>query len=100
MGEQVNARSQTARLHGLPMAPAIRAGGLKNSRYFMYMIRELTAVFAALWVVLFLAQIASNGRDPRAWTVALSSPGWLVFSVIAFIFVMYHAWTAFTASAR
>jgi fumarate reductase subunit C len=75
---------------------------LKNNRYIMYMIRELTAVFAALWVVIFLAQIAMNGRDVAKWQASLSaatSPGWLVFSVIAFIFVMYHAWTAFTATS-
>ena len=30
---------------------------LKNKRYFAYMLRELTAVFAALWVLLFLVQI-------------------------------------------
>jgi len=72
---------------------------LKNSHYIMYMIRELTAVFAALWVVVFLAQIAMNGRNVAKWSASLASPGWLVFSVIAFIFVMYHAWTAFTATS-
>ena len=72
---------------------------LKNNHYIMYMIRELTAVFAALWVVLFLAQIASNGRNVAKWSATLQSPAGLVFSVIAFIFVMYHAWTAFTATS-
>jgi fumarate reductase subunit C len=72
---------------------------LKNNHYIMYMIRELTAVFAALWVVLFLAQIAANGKNAQAWAASMSSPSWLVFSVVAFIFVMYHAWTAFTATS-
>jgi fumarate reductase subunit C len=72
---------------------------MKNTHYKMYMIRELTAVFAALWVVLFLVQIATNGHNAAAWAASMRNPAWLVFSVIAFIFVLYHAWTAFTATS-
>ncbi|HZT09085.1 MAG TPA: hypothetical protein VFC51_18845 [Chloroflexota bacterium] len=71
---------------------------LKNGDYIRYMIREVTAVFAALWVVAFLVQLAGNGRNPAAWAATFRSPGWLVFSIIALAFVLYHAWTAFTAT--
>jgi len=72
---------------------------LKNPRYFLYMLRELSAVFAALWVVLFLLQIPQIAADPRGWASSVSqSPGWILFSLISLLFVLYHAWTFFTAT--
>src|SRR5205823_3789767 len=71
VGEQVMHGQQTAgRTVGYPW----RQPGdwwLKNSHYIMYMIRELTAVFAALWVVVFLAQIAANGQSVAKWRDSL-----------------------------
>jgi|SRR5579871_6134644 len=72
---------------------------VKKNRYFMYMVREATAVFAALWVVIFLAQIplmVGGVRNPGtyvAWLGFIHSPGWVIFSLVAFLFVMYHAVT-------
>jgi fumarate reductase subunit C len=72
---------------------------LKNPRYLLYMIRELSAVFAALWVVLFMFQLPQIAHQPRQWADEISrSPGWIIFSLIALLFVLYHAWTAFTAT--
>ena len=72
---------------------------LKNPRYFLYMLRELSAVFAALWVVLFLVQLPQIVHEPRLWAEQTSrSPAWIVFSFVALLFVLYHAWTAFTAT--
>jgi fumarate reductase subunit C len=74
---------------------------LHHRRYFMYMMRELTAVFAALWVVLFLAQLPSMGAGPgnqaafTAWLDFIRSPGWVSFSLVTLIFVLYHAFTWF-----
>jgi fumarate reductase subunit C len=73
---------------------------LKNPRYLKYMLRELTAVFAALWVVLFLIQIPQMASGPEAnmmWRESIRSPGWIIFSLISLAFVLYHAWTAFTS---
>jgi len=73
----------------------------KNGHYFMYMVRELTAVFVAAWVVLFLAQLpamAAFPRDPNAyynWLAFVRSPGWVIFSFITLFFVGYHAVTWF-----
>ncbi len=74
---------------------------LKNSHYVLYMIRELTAVFAVLWVLAFLQTLPLLKADPtgRAWRQVIESPGWLIFSVICLVFVLYHAWTAFTATS-
>jgi fumarate reductase subunit C len=71
---------------------------LKNPRYFMYMVREFTAVFAALWVVVFLTQIPLMAGGPEAhsrWLATVRSPGWILFSLVSLAFVLYHAWTWF-----
>ena len=73
----------------------------KKGSYFMYMMRELSAVFAALWVVLFLAQIPKMAAGPqnlagfRAWQEMVRSPEWVLFSLTTLVFVIYHAWTWF-----
>jgi fumarate reductase subunit C len=64
---------------------------LQKKNYVLYMIRELTAVFAALWVVLFLAMLPQLKTNPAV----MRSPAWIVFSLIALVFVLYHAFTWF-----
>ena len=74
---------------------------LKNPRYTLYMLRELSAVFAALWVFLFLLQLPKIAEGPAGraqWLQEIQSPGWILFSLISFLFVLYHAWTAFTST--
>lgn len=72
---------------------------LKNTHYFMYMMRELSAVFAALWVILFLVQLPSMAAGPermasfKAWLDFVGSPAWVIFSLISLVFVIYHALT-------
>ncbi len=63
----------------------------KKKNYVLYMVRELTAVFAALWVVLFLAMLPRLKTDPAV----MRNPAWIIFSVIALLFVLYHAFTWF-----
>src|SRR5688500_16744787 len=66
---------------------------LKKRNYTLYMVRELTAVFAALWVVIFLFQLPNLRTNPLGWQAFMTSPGWMVFSIVALAFVLYHAWT-------
>lgn len=74
---------------------------LKRTHYFMYMMRELSAVFVALWLVLFLTQIPQMAAGPanlhayNAWRDFIRSPGWVLFSLVTLVFVLYHAWTWF-----
>jgi fumarate reductase subunit C len=74
---------------------------LKKSNYFMYMMRELTAVFAAVWLLIFLAHLpemgagGSNLAAYNAWWEFITSPGWVIFSLVALVFVFYHAITWF-----
>ena len=74
---------------------------LKNPHYTLYMLRELSAVFAALWVVFFLIQLSKLAEGPAGreqWLQQVTSPGWIIFSLVSLVFVVYHAWTFFTAT--
>lgn len=85
-----------------PYTPHLPPGWwLHNSRYFLYILRELTAVFAALWVVAFLTQLPQMAGGPEAhrmWLNSIRSPGWILFSLVSLLFVLYHAWTLFTST--
>jgi fumarate reductase subunit C len=65
------------------------------------MVRELTAVFAAIWVILLLIQLPMMSAGPQdlvtynAWVQFVHTPWYVLFSMIALIMVGYHAWTWF-----
>jgi len=73
--------------------PAMRAGWWTRKRhYFLYMVREFTALPLALWLLWFLVEIqrasaGANGYAPH------SSPAFVVFSVICLLFALYHSVT-------
>jgi fumarate reductase subunit C len=71
---------------------------LKNPRYFRFMIREVTSVFIAIFLVVLLAELYELSRGPEAYAACvarLGSPGWIVFHVIALAFALYHSVTWF-----
>jgi fumarate reductase subunit C len=73
----------------------------RNQHYLLYMVRELTAVFDAAWAVIFIVQIPAmaGGADAHGrWLAMVNSPAWVIFSLISLAFVLYHAYTAFTAT--
>lgn len=73
---------------------------LRNRRYFLYMVRELTAVFAAVWVLLFVTQLPQMVGGPERhamWLATIRSPGWLTFSLVSLAFAVYNSWTTFGA---
>lgn len=75
---------------------------LTNSSYFLFMLRELSSVFIALFLVVYLCQIyqLSQGSDAySAFTQKLSSPGWILFHFVALLFALYHSITWFQSSA-
>ena len=75
---------------------------LMNQSYFLFMLRELSSVFVAVFLVVYLCQIyqLSNGPDAyRAFTQKLSSPGWILFHLVALLFALYHSITWFQSSA-
>jgi fumarate reductase subunit C len=75
---------------------------LRKSSYFLFMLRELSSVFIAIFLVVFLAQIYQLTKGPEAYASfsrTLSSPGWVVFHVVALLFAIYHSITWFQSTA-
>ena len=76
---------------------------LKHPKHFLFMMRELSSVFIAIFLVVFLIQIAQLLRGPAAYSAfvqKLRAPGWIIFHIVAFLFALYHSVTWFEAAAK
>jgi fumarate reductase subunit C len=76
---------------------------LRNRRYFLFILRELTSVFIAIFLVVFLIEIAQLTRGPEEYAAflrRLESPGWIAFHVLALLFALYHSLTWFALTSR
>lgn len=75
---------------------------LTKQSYFLFMLRELSSVFIAVFLVVYLCQIYQLSQGPDAYsgfTQKLASPGWIVFHLVALLFALYHSITWFQSSA-
>ena len=75
---------------------------LKKPAYLLFMLRELSSVFIAVFLVVFLAQIHQLTKGPEAYAAfvqRLSSPGWIVFHIVALLFALLHSVTWFQSTA-
>ena len=73
--------------------PAMGAGWwTKKRHYFLYMVREFTALPLALWLLWLLYEIYRAGRGPSAFYPP-SSTAFVLFSVICLLFALYHSYT-------
>jgi fumarate reductase subunit C len=75
---------------------------LKRPSYFLFMLREFSSVFIAIFLVTFLIQVYQLTRGPEAYAAfaqQLASPGWIIFHIIALFFALYHSITWFYSSA-
>ncbi len=73
---------------------------LERRVYFKFIIRELTCVFVGAFAVLTLLQIRAVGAGAEAYAAfvdRLATPGWIVFSAVSLLFVLYHSITWFQA---
>ena len=71
---------------------------MESGSYTGFVLRELSAVAVAFFAVLLIAQIRALARGPEAYArfaAILSAPAVLVPSVVAFLFVLFHAVTWF-----
>ncbi len=73
---------------------------LKRWPYRLFMLRELSAVFLAAYMVVLLL-LVTNVHDGehafKSFQNTLNSPGLLVFNSIALIFALLHSMTWFQA---
>jgi fumarate reductase subunit C len=75
---------------------------LTNRSYFLFMLREISSVFVALFLVVYLCQLYQLSQGPDAYsafTQKLNSPGWILFHLVALLFALYHSFTWFQSSA-
>ena len=90
-----DARSQRPGLY-YPKMPV--TWWLGRPGYIRFMIREVTSVFIAIFLVELLVLIYKIGQGPQAYAemvAKLQSPGWIVFNVVALAFALYHTVTWF-----
>ncbi len=69
---------------------------LRNRRYFLFMIRELTSVFVALFVLLYLYEIFLLTKGPAVYgkfQESLRSGPFIAFYVIVLLFAIFHSIT-------
>ncbi len=71
---------------------------LHNRNYFLFMIRELSAVFVALFVLIYLVGVyrLTQGEDAyQLYLSALQTPSAKVLFVVILLFCLYHSLTWF-----
>ena len=81
-----------------------RSWWLGHRRYVVYMIRELTSLFVALYCVLLVAGLVRLAEGPAAWdgfVAAISSPWAVFFQLLCLVFATFHSvsWFAVTPKA-
>lgn len=64
----------------------------RNRRYFLYVVREFTAVPMALWLLWLLVEIKRAGVGPAGY-VPHGSVAFVIFSVVCLLFALYHSVT-------
>jgi len=71
---------------------------LRRPSYFKFMMRELSSVFVAIFLVVLLVQVRRIGQGPEAYAAVLQTlraPGWILFHVVALGFAIFHSVTWF-----
>jgi fumarate reductase subunit C len=73
---------------------------VKRWPYRLFMLRELSSVFLAAYMVLLLVLVMKvhDGRHPfTSFQHTLHSPGWLTFNSVVLLFALLHTVTWFQA---
>lgn len=71
---------------------------LKNPNYIRYMLRELTCVWIAAYVVVLVVGLIRLVQGPEQWAGwlhALGTTGGVIFQVLALLFTVYHTMSWF-----
>ena len=70
--------------------------------YFLFLVRELTSVFIAAFLGVYLFQIYHLSLGPGEYAEIAESfkaPGWIAFHLVALFFAVYHSVTWFKTAA-
>ena len=71
--------------------------------FVKFMLRELTSIFVAFFVVITLLQIRALGRGPQAYQAfqdRLGTPLMLVLNIVSLLFVLFHTITWFNLTPK
>jgi fumarate reductase subunit C len=69
----------------------------RNRHYFLYVVREFTALPLAIWLLWLLVEIKQAG-DGKAHYSPPSSTAFVIFSIIVLLFALYHSVTFLSLS--
>jgi fumarate reductase subunit C len=77
---------------------------VRKGTYFLFVMRELSSIFVAWWVVFLLILVAAVGKGEGAYDDFLdfaANPAVITLNVIAFAFLVLHTvtWFALTPKA-
>ena len=64
----------------------------RQRHYFLYIVREFTALPMALWLIWLLWEIKRAGNGPGGYYPPQSA-AFIAFSVIVLLFSLYHSYT-------
>jgi len=76
---------------------------LERWAYLKFILREVSSVFVACFVVMTLLQIRALGQGPESYLQfeeRMRSPFWITLNVISLLFVLYHAITWFNLAPK
>jgi fumarate reductase subunit C len=81
-----------------------RSWWLRQPRYVLYMIRELTSLFVGLYGALLVVGLVRLSQGHAAWdgfVAAFSGPLGVAFQLVCLFFAIYHSvtWFALTPKA-
>ena len=76
---------------------------LRQPRYIRYMMREITALFIGIYVLVLIVGLFQLSRGEAAYDAFLESaagPAGLAFAVITMVFAIYHSYTWFQVTPQ
>lgn len=76
---------------------------LRNSKYFLFMMRELSSAVIAMFLLLYLYEFFLLSKGETIFTTfqgSLREPAFLVFYGVVFLFALYHSVTWFAVVGR
>lgn len=76
---------------------------LEKGSYTLFVLRELTSVFVALFAVLTLWQVRALAAGPEAYDsflARLRTPAFLVLNAVGLVAVLFHAITWFNLAPK
>ena len=76
---------------------------LKQPRYIRYMMREMSAAFIGIYVLVLIAglyRLSQGEAEYDAFVADAKGPVGMTFAVIAMVFAIYHTYTWFQVTPK